>query len=343
MNAVLTFENVYDESFINIFSSIMTVIGFTAVLILFCMILIIYFKTPSSMKTVKIYLLLYTIFGFYFELIIILYKPIGISSISTIYPIGLLSPMDSKISQLLMTFMISSLLGMILWFILMLIDRFFAMSNYTSKNLKFYRNPIFYNVILFLNYIIDILLCIYVVYFSPFFRSPEDTAEYIRMTVLDGERLLNIQPKLLSSDWTTMTPLIVAFGATISYLIPFFIFFALCVYKLKTSLHKFNSYMKKVHVMLFKCIVFQCLSILATVGLPVIVEILAIIYKLPEAFVLIPYAFIWSFPIIDCFVTIIIIRPYREFVLNIFRKVSLIRKSEISTVQTILHSNIHRY
>ena len=309
----------------------MTTTSFIGILISFCVILIIYFQTPLCMKSFKPLLLLYTISQFFFELGQLLYEPIGVKSVAVTYPRGLLSPMKIEISKALILFLILDFLAMNVLLVMMLINRYFAMSNIIPKRRKIYEHPAFYYIILTVFLLSVLPVGVYFIYYSSFFRTAEETAKMIRENVIDGEELLSWQPSLLSAN--TEAPirpiLFIYFSFIMGIIVLFFIiFFFLCWHKLRTSFHEFSLNAKALHIMLLKCVLFQCLTAMST--MTICVGTLTLLLVLRSSSVIQPVIFIlaWVFPIVDCSFTIIIIRPYREFFLQWLSTI-LFRKEKI--------------
>uniref|UniRef100_A0AC34Q3U2 Uncharacterized protein n=1 Tax=Panagrolaimus sp. JU765 TaxID=591449 RepID=A0AC34Q3U2_9BILA len=219
----MNLEDVYDESIVKFFNQLMSIIGFCGVFLNFAVILIVHFKSPKSMKKFKKYLLLYLFCNFCIELLALLYKPIGISAYVIIYPQGFLSPMNAQLSKTLLTLIIIFLAGFAACFLMMLIDRYFALSNFLTENPKFYKDPnvyfLIFGIILF---IVDFGI-VYIINFTTFIQSPEKTSEIIMKYIIGGEKLLKFQPNLISAN-------LECFSTIFYFILPFATIYLLLLY-----------------------------------------------------------------------------------------------------------------
>ena len=326
---MITLEELYPK-FIHVYLTVMKITSFIGVLVSLCAILIIYFRTPLCMGSFKPLLLLYTMSQFFFELAQLLYEPIGLRLIAVTYPRGLLSPMKIGTSKAFLLFLIFDFLTMNVLLVMMLINRYFAMRNSIPKIRKVYEYPIFYYVILTALLVFSLPFGIYFIYYSSFFRTTEDTAKMIRENIIGGEQLLAWQPSLLSANVDTpIRPIpFIFFSSVMGIVVLFFIiFFVLCICKLKTSFHEFSLNAKALHIMLLKCVLLQCLTTMSTMTSCVGALVLSLLLRSSSITQYVAFFFAWALPIVDCSFTIVVITPYREFVLQ-FLSTILSRKSK---------------
>ena len=133
------------------FSVLMSIIGIFGVLLSLFTLIVILFKSPKSMKKLKKYLLFYTLCNSLIESSVLLLEPVIVPVYIFIFPQGVITPISEFSIYWLILILFCSGIGIIVCFLYMIIERYFAMSNFGLTELKFYRNPKFYVLICFLN------------------------------------------------------------------------------------------------------------------------------------------------------------------------------------------------
>ena len=310
-------EDIYDENVADIFIIVMSVIGYIGIASSFTVFFIIFFKSPTSMKRFRFCLLCYVFFNFLAELVILLYKPIYIPKFIILYPRGLLSPMNDITSKLLLGLIFTSGFGILAVFIILLIERYAAMSFHESLAAKnFYKHPSFYtfvqwSILTFL--IITVFLFFFLV---KVFHPVKDTFEVIQKYVVDGQKLLDFQPNLLRVNQEIikyLAPLFfIAFLIFITLLI---VFFSLCSCSVKQFSSKFSQKVLNNNRMLFRSICFQFLAVISFIIIPITGIMTVILLNISSKYTFyFAMAVIWTFPIVDNVVIISTITPYRKFI-----------------------------
>ena len=334
--AYFNLYTMYPVSTIEWFKIIMSVIGILGVILSAIVLLIVYFRSPPSMHRFKTYLLLYTFCNATVELTILLLKPVIIPIYFIVYPQGLLSPMSESTILIVGMIMLSSGTGILICFLCMLVERLFAMTNVAQPNIPFYRNQIYYtsffgSIFMYVN-----IVLIYFIFIEKVFKSPEETTAIITQHIIGGDFLLSKQQVLISVNINKCFILIYLIGPfIILYLILFVIFFILCTIKIRRSMLSFSKKSRANHLMLFRCLVFQCVSMSILVFIPATSLIIGGLLGASPNFLIIPIIFVWSFPIFDNIVTLVTITPYRIFILN---TVSKYKKKNIVAMVNSIHS-----
>ena len=202
----------------------MTITNSIGTVVCFCLILIIYFRTPSSMKSFKPLILLYTISQFLLELNQLFYKPTGTNIVQVIYPRGLLIPMGTELSKFLLLYLVLDFFAMNGLLDMMLINRYFAMRSIMLKKRRFYEYPRFYYFLLIIVTVYFLPVGIYYFYYSSFFLTGEETANMIRENINRAEILLSWQPSFLSTNKETPIASIayITLGSIVSDCIAFY-------------------------------------------------------------------------------------------------------------------------
>ena len=299
----------------------MSIVGIIGIALSTIVFFVIYFQSPPFMNRFRTYLLLYTFCNAVVELTLILLKPVIIPVYLIVYPQGLLEPINELTILILLTVMVSSGAGLLVFFLCMLVERLFAMTNVSQKNIPFYRNPVYYvSVFEFLFIYVNIVL-VYFIFVGKLFRSPEETTRMIEQYISGKELLLDQQQVLISFNISTISYFGIFIGPLlILYFIIFIILFILCARKIKQFMVSFTKKNRTLHLMLFRCLVFQCLSMCILVFIPMISFIVGGLLGTSSSFLLVLIILIWSFPIFDNIITLTTITPYRLFITNtIFR------------------------
>ena len=312
-------EEIYDEDMADIFVTIMSIIGYIGAGSSIAIFLIIFFKSPAPMKKFRLYLLAYVYCNFIMEVDILLYKPIYIPKLILSYPRGLLSPMNDLVSRILIGILF--IIGFIILavFIMMLIERYSAMSIHGSLSIRnFHKHPTFYtysNLVMFVIWTTSLLSGLF---FFNLFSPADETFVIIQNYVIGGEKLLNFQPSLIRVNRKVFKYIGSIFGIVLFfYVIGLIALFYFCHKALKEDSSKYSKKTWENSKMLFKSMCFQLLTMICFIVITLITMLVVLFLNLPSihAFYF-AIALIWTFPIIDNAVIIVTITPYRRFIAN---------------------------
>ena len=129
--------------------------------------------------------------------------------------------------------------------------------------MKFYRSP-FYYVIFCIITIIYVTAALAVSLFKyNFFTASEEIKHIIETHISGNFILLNSKQKSFSVNFDALFVLsYFCVGFTIIYLIIFRTFFYLCFSKIKTSMNLPSPRTRANHLMLFRCVIFQCSAVI---------------------------------------------------------------------------------
>lgn len=325
---MLELRDIYNKNFADLFVSIVSIIGFFGLISSAIIFYIVLSKDTAYMNKFKFYLLCYTVSNAAIELIILLYKPICIPRFMLIYPRGSLSPMNVTTSKILLFGIFVSGFSTLTFFLIMLIERYSAMTTiglatvfkrFENVNIfKLFKSMNIYIFVCYLSLINISIICFLIIFLSDSFYDPEITQQIILSNVVNGSELLKFQPNLLQIDlqvYKILGPCAVAI--IITYLALTFNIYYFCLYShRKHSLH-FPPKISETNKILFKSITFQFIALILFVLLPLTFMIILPILNnhlssVYSCFIMI----IWSFPVVDNFVIIFSIKPYRKFVLR---------------------------
>ena len=340
----MNLEELYDASAVEWFRILMSVIGVVGVAISTIAIFVVYWKSPRSMRKFRIHLLLYTFSNTIVELVILLLKPVVLPVYLIVYPQGLLAPMSETTVKILALFLLYSGLGMFVCFLNMIIERYFAMSNFNSTNIPFYRNPVYYEMFYLVAFVYICLILALFTFRYDLFISSDETSAIIRRFINGGSALLVLDQKFIMINVKTIFT-ILYFIATpvIIYFVTMAVFFGLCILKVNKPMEGFSQRTKSGHLMLFRCIVFQCLAICVLVFIPGLILTIAAFVGASPQMLLIPLVFLWLFPTVDNLITLLSIKPYRIFLVKmVFPRWKIDSTASLSSqskmrVETIRH------
>ena len=341
---LLKLKDVYNKDIADIFVLVISIIGFVGVLLSVFTFFIILFKSTPSMKKFKFYLLWYTASTASAEIFILLYKPIYFSSFAIIYPRGLLSPMDATTSKLFLLGILVSGFGIMVFLLIMLIERYFAMSIASSSNrFSWLKNPNFYIYCWYLLFIVACIIAVFFVFIFDSFYDPKITQNIILSNTVNGIELLTFQPSLVQFNnivFRYLGPVIIC--AIVLYFTCLLAFYSLCFYSYRKYYSKFSSSTRETNKMLFRSLNFQMLMMIFCVMFPMIsIVITSYLDSFSEYVYYMSIAVLWSAPIVDTIIIIFSIRPYRYFVLeniipfkNLFKYIFIKNAKAIQPVQS---------
>ena len=312
-------EELYDENFADIFVATISVIGFIGLISSTLVFLIIFFKSTSSMKKFRSYLLCYVSCNLVVEIFILLYKPIYIPKFIVLYPRGFLSPMNDIVSKILLGMICTSGFGIMSIFMIMLIERYAAMSIHRPLDIRnFYKHPSLYIFCIWVFFFTFTIITFLVLFVLNMLHPAEETFEILRKYIINGETFLNFQPKLIRVN-TEMVKIIapIVFLAIFMYLIVLTALFGLCFYSIRKYSSKLSLKSLENNKMLFKSIFFQFLTMIFMIVIPLIVFSCLVAFNLVvKNIYYFMMAMIWIFPTVDNIVIIVTITPYRRFITN---------------------------
>ena len=314
-------EDIYDERIADIFVLTMSIIGCIGTVSSICVLLIIFFKSTASMKTFKLCLLCYAFCNLAIELTILLYKPIYIPQLIMLYPRGFLSPMNDVTSKILSLMVFICACGIMIIFLIMLIERYAAMSIHPPlARWNFYKHPTFYIVLLWIFLPVIALFFIFIVFALNAIYPAKETFELIQKYVIGSEQFLSFQPSLIRVNQDIVKLLSpIFFVIILAYTFFLILYFVLCFKALKNS-SAFSAKTWETNKMLFKSVCFQFLTMISMIVLPLFLLIVLVALNLTSKYIFYFIVMIpWVFPIVDHIVIIMTIAPYRIFVLGKFK------------------------
>ena len=317
--SVFQLEDIYDENVADIFVIVMSVIGWIGIVSSITVFLIIFFKTPLFMKKFRFYLLCYVFCNLVAELVTLLYKPIYIPEFIVIYPRELLSPMNDTTSKLLFGILFTSGLGNLVIFLIILIERYAAMSINGPLSMKtFYKHPTFY---IFSEWVIVCIVTIssfLSIFLIGVFYPAEETYVITKNYIIGGDKLLNFQSNLIRLNQRIFKS-IAPFFIFVFFLhaVTLIIFFILCFRSIKNYSFKFAVKTLENNKMLLKSICFLFLTMLCFVILPLTALIIIMFLNLSSKYIFYyVVVMISTFAILDNIVIIMTITPYRKFIVG---------------------------
>uniref|UniRef100_A0AC34RJD4 Serpentine receptor class gamma n=1 Tax=Panagrolaimus sp. JU765 TaxID=591449 RepID=A0AC34RJD4_9BILA len=216
--------------------------------------------------------------------------------------------------------MIMSVAGVLMSFLMMFIERFFALLN-TSPLVPWYRQPSTYGYTLVICYFIIVSPWIASAYLFPAFLTVEENAAFVKQYIRGGEALFmgNQEFLVIRKDYFFIfihATIVMAFIFGLFLLV----FFSLYLNQYRKARRFLSPKAREIHSMLFRSMLFQLIALGSLVFSSFCLDILVFAFNLPDYYLLAPFMLAWSFPVIDNIVVIFTIRPYREFVLGLFCK-----------------------
>ena len=318
-------EDVFDLDVIEVMKIITDVVSIATIVLSLFVIYVIITVTPKYMRELKRYLLFYVLAGLSEKIIAALSKSFVILPHAIYYPVGWLSPMSHTTVQILavLSYMVTFLLLTSL--LMLLVDRYLAMTVTNSDSAPFYKKKWFYLVICLTASGITSSIHFYAYFFMDQFHSGEVTARYMLKKISGSQKLLDYQPDLLSFNMNVTLPQGLATNSVIAceifFFILFFIFITLNIIVAKKAMHLVSVKSRRNHNMVVKMTYAQVFGILAFIFLPQFS-----FYYLYGLFTNTSHLYAIGLTVKDFFllydigVTVICIKPYRDFMINLIFK-----------------------
>ena len=295
---------------------------FYAFLVLHC--------STKQMLTFRILMLTYIFITFLAEFLFFLLKPIKLFTFNIMYPVGVLAPVSSITSGLgtgVILFLYYPLIDVL---IVPVAERHFQITSVYGTHKTLHRVIIYGGLLA-----TQVLTLTAIVVFVS--RSAEDdkAQAIIRASVENAEILFTLQPSLfivqVSSKFEFLLPLSILLGSGFyRFLFSLWLLFKNYTYT-KSTILAFSKQTKRQFSLMLQTAVAQA-TITISVGSMGIVWMVLILIPGPNlsALSMVLAGIILLYPIIDVTATILIVRPYREFVLNQLRTRFAIKLDSIS-------------
>ncbi|KAE9556633.1 hypothetical protein FO519_000039 [Halicephalobus sp. NKZ332] len=321
----VTLEDVFDLNAVEVMKRVTDILSIATIILSVFVIYLILTATPKYMYGLRPYLLFYIFSGLSEKILAALFKPFVIFPYGIYYPVGWLAPMSHTTVQIFSptTYVVTFLLLTSL--LMLLIDRYFAMTVTNPNTAPFYKKKFFY---LFLCLTVSAISCsidFYANLFMDQYNYGDVTARYLLRKVSGSQKLLDYQPDLLSFNLSVTFPQALmgysVIGCGAFFLFLFSAFIILNIFVAKKAMHFVSVRSRKNHNMLIKMTYAQILGLLGFIFIPQIS-----FFYLPAYIANSSYIFAVGLTIQDCFllydigVTVICIKPYRNFVTNLFCK-----------------------
>ena len=318
-------EDVFDLKAVEIMKRITDILSIATIMLSVFVIYVVITVTPKYMHGLKPYLLFYVLSGLSEKLLAALFKPFVIFPYGIFYPVGWLAPMSHTMVQVLSpsTYVVTFLLLTSL--LMLLIDRYFAMTVTNVVAAPFYKKKLFYLILCLTISTIACLINYYANFFMDQYNYSETTAQLMLKKISGSQRLLDYQPDLLSINLSsTLASTLTGYSVIICgafFLVLFTVFIFLNITAAKKAIHFVSVKSRKNHNMLIRMTYAQIIGLLAFIFLPQFS-----FYYLSGYFSNASHLFAIGLTIQDFFllydisVTVICIKPYRTFVINLICK-----------------------
>lgn len=315
-------EDVFDFNAVEMTRKITDVLSIATIILSIFVTYLILAITPRYMREIKPYLLFYVLTGLTEKIIAALFKPFVIFPYSIYYPVGWLAPMSHTTVQILSAttyFMIFLLLTSLL---MLLIDRYFAMTVTNSIITPFYKKKVFYLFVCLAVTAIVFAVNIYANLFMDQYNYGEVTTRFMLRKISGSQQLLDFQPDLLSFNLSVTAPqllieyTIIGFGSF--FLVLFIVFIVLNVVAAKKVMHLVSVKSRKNHSMLIRMTYAQIVGVVGFIFLPHI-AFLALSMNIKNTSYLFAVALTVQdfFLLYDLAVTVFYIKPYRVYIVNL--------------------------
>ena len=316
-------EDVFDLKAVEIMKRITDILSIATIMLSVFVIYVVITVTPKYMHGLKPYLLFYVLSGLSEKLLAALFKPFVIFPYGIFYPVGWLAPMSHTMVQVLSpsTYVVTFLLLTSL--LMLLIDRYFAMTVTHPESAPFYKKKLFY---LFLCLTVSTVACAIDFYANlcmDQYNYGEVTAQFMLRKISGSQKLLDYQPDLLSFNLSNTAPQTLTGYAVMGgggfFLVLFTVFIFLNIIAAKKAINFVSVRSRRNHNMLIRMTYAQIVGLLAFIFLPQIAFFTVSGYFANASYLFAVGLTIQEFFLLyDIGVTVFFIRPYRIFMVDLF-------------------------
>uniref|UniRef100_A0AC34FBM7 Uncharacterized protein n=1 Tax=Panagrolaimus sp. ES5 TaxID=591445 RepID=A0AC34FBM7_9BILA len=223
----------------------------------------------------------------------------------------------------------------------MVIQRYFTMSNLVVSHPKYLEKCVYAFV-----FITDIAMVAMLIYsnISGDALNKQDTVAFIQRHVIDWDKLLDMVPYpsvttvfLRSDSWAVFEQ-----SYTIFFFVSRLLAFILFTYKNMRVIIGTNEtpQNRKQHQMIIKLLKFEFYAVLFLIIIPSNLLIYSIAMQIPSPDL--PsycYIFIKLYPPIDTFLTSLLMKPYRKFMIKVFCRVCHLKSAKVSDSSSTPNNN----